>query len=327
MVTTLQPRAALALGVVLAAAACGSAPAARETEAVTGGRPVLATVETVTVALPITVESQVYVEHDAIVYARSAGLVNSVQVDLGARVRAGQVLATLEDVDQRIALDAAEQTHTIAQRNVVRARTLGGQGMVTTADSEQAEFAFQQAELDVRRARRAEELTRVIAPFAGNVTARRVRAGRLVSPGDSLYRVTALAPLLVSVRVPETAGGTLAVGDSAEVRRRDGSRARATVVRVSPAIDAGSGTRECILRVADDAGFPPGANVTVHLGAERRTVVAVPADAVSEDGYVAVVEAGRTTLRAVTTGAALGDGRLEVVSGLSPGERVVRTAR
>jgi RND family efflux transporter MFP subunit len=326
MVTTIRPRAGLALAVVVGAAACGSAPAAREMEAVTGGQ-VLATVETVTVALPITVESQLYVEHDAIVYARAAGLVDSVLVDLGARVRAGQVLATLEDVDQRIALDAAEQTHAIAQKNVERARTLGGQGMVTTADSEQAEFAFAQAVLEVRRARRAETLTRVIAPFAGSVTARRVRPGRLVAAGDSLYRVTALAPLLVSVRVPETTGGTVAVGDSAEVQRRDGSGAAAVVIRISPAIDPGSGTRECILRVAEDAGLPPGANVTVHLGAERRTVVAVPADAVSEDGYVAVVEGGRTSLRAVTTGASLGDGRLEVVSGLSPGERVVRTTR
>ena len=74
-------------------------------------------------------------------------------------------------------------------------------------------------------------------------------------------------------------------------------------------------------------GFLPGASVTVHLGGQRRTVVAVPADAVSEDGYVAVAEGGRTSLRAVTTGAALGDGRLEVLSGLSPGERVVRSTR
>jgi len=56
-------------------------------------------------------------------------------------------------------------------------------------------------------------------------------------------------------------------------------------------------------------------------------VVVVPAEALSEDGYVVVSADGRTTLRAVTTGARLSDGRLEVLSGLAPGERVVRTAR
>jgi membrane fusion protein (multidrug efflux system) len=316
----------LVLGGVAVTVACGSAPVPREAAAVAGGQPLLATVETVTVALPIAVESQLYVEHDAIVYARSAGLVESVLVDLGARVRAGQTLARLEDVDQRIALAEAQQTLTVAEKNVERVRSLGGKGMVTQADSEQAEFTFARASLALRRARREEELTHVIAPFAGVVTARRVRPGRLVAAGDSLYRVTALAPLLVSARVPEGAA-TVAVGDSAEVSRLGGATTRAVVTRVSPAIDAASGTRECILRVMDADGFLPGASVTVHLGAQRRTVVAVPADAVSEDGYVAVAEGGRTSLRAVTTGAALGDGRLEVLSGLAPGERVVRATR
>ena len=323
MVGTTRCPAWLPLALALGGSACRSGPAAREGPAASAA-PVLAAVETVTVALPVALDAQLYVEHDAIVYARSAGIAESVFVDIGIRVRAGQVLATLEDVDQRIVLAEAEEAHANAKKIVERMRQLGGRGVVATADSEQAEFAFAQAVLDLRRARRALDLTRVLAPFAGAVTARTVRPGRLMAEGDSLFRVTALTPLLVAVRVPERAAGSVTVGSAALVVTADGGTAAATVARVSPAVDPASGTRECVLRVAPGADLLPGTTVTVRLGTEGRRVVAVPADAISEDGYALVWEGGRTTLRAVTTGAVLPDGRLEVASGLVPGERVVR---
>jgi len=66
--------------------------------------------------------------------------------------------------------------------------------------------------------------------------------------------------------------------------------------------------------------------VAVRLGAERRRIVAIPRGAIAEAGYVLVWENGRTVLRAVTLGAELANGQVEVVSGLAPGERVVRSA-
>ena len=69
----------------------------------------------------------------------------------------------------------------------------------------------------------------------------------------------------------------------------------------------------------------PGSSVTVQLGAERRRVVTMPREAVAEDGYALVWDADRTTLRAVTLGAELHGERVEVVSGLAAGEKVVRT--
>ena len=106
-----------------------------------------------------------------------------------------------------------------------------------------------------------------------------------------------------------------------------GERVSARVIRASPVIDAASGTREVILQLAGQAGgLTPGSSVTVQLGAEPPAGRRHPRTAVAQDGYALVWDDKKTTLRPVTLGAELGDGRVEVVSGIAAGEKVVRTA-
>ena len=117
---------------------------------------------------------------------------------------------------------------------------------MTRADSEQVEFEHRAAELALRKAQRDYDLTRIVAPFAGVVTARTARVQRLVSPGDSLFRITALAPVLAAVRVPESAAAGLRVGAPARVLTSGGASASGRIVRASPVLDAASGTREIV---------------------------------------------------------------------------------
>jgi RND family efflux transporter MFP subunit len=197
---------------------------------------------------------------------------------------------------------------------------------MTRADSEQVEFEHRDADLSLRKAQRDYDLTRITAPFAGVVTARMTRVERLVNPGDSLFRVTAMAPVLATVRVPEAAAAGLRVGATARVLAGDGRSAAARVIRASPVLDAASGTRELVLQLASGTEMTPGSAVTVQVGAERRRVVAIPRAAVARDGYALVWDEGRTTLRAVTLGADLEGDRVEVVTGIAAGEKVARAA-
>lgn len=317
-------RIAPAVGAALlgwSAWACGER-AESSSAAATQAAPRTAPVESASVAIPLTLPSQLYVENDAWVYARTTGVAESVLADLGAEVRSSQLLATLEDVDQRIALERAQVALQSATREVERQRSLAATRLTAPADSERAELEFQRAQLTFRQAQRDLDLTRITAPFSGAVAARVLRAGRLVKPGDSLFRITATAPLLAPVHVPELAARGIVVGTSAWVDGAAVGGARASVVRASPTIDAASGTRELVLQLATGSRLAPGASVTVRLGAERRTVLAIPGEVVADSGYVLVWADGRTTLRAVTLGARLPDGRVEVLGGLAPGERV-----
>ncbi len=314
------------VGALVAAAwACGHDAQPHARSAAPAGVSLL-TVDSATVAVPLSFPAQLYVEHDAVVYARASGIVESVYVDLGRPVADGQLLAQLENVDQSIALDRAEQAYAAAELEVARRRQLAKMGDLSTADSEASELVYQRAALERRQARRNFELARVVAPFAGVVTARLVRPHRLVTAGDSLLRVAAMGPLRASVRVPESTVSGIRPGASADVIGTTGGAARATVIRVSPAVDAASGTREFILQLAPGSSLVPGAAVTVRMGSERRHVVAVAPQAIAEQGYVLVWDHGRSMLRAVTLGATLPDGRLEVTRGLAAGELVVRSA-
>ena len=283
-------------------------------------------VASATVRAPLQLPAQLYVEHDAAVVARSAGVVDSVMTELGSRVTDGMTVARLESVDQELAAAQAEAMYENVGRLVNRARVMTKAGGVTVADSEQVEFQYRQADIARRKAHRDLELTRILAPFSGVITARYARPGRFVAVGDTLFRVTESGPLLARVRIPEGSAATVRAGDQATVLGLSGTTSKAVVVHAAPAFDAASGTREVVLQLAAAGGLLPGANVTVRLGDQQRQALTVPREAISPDGYVLVMQNGRTALRSVTVGADVGGGRVEVVSGLSSGERVARTA-
>jgi hypothetical protein len=133
--------------------------------------------------------------------------------------------------------------------------------------------------------------------------------------------------MLAAIHVPESSAAGIRLGTEAQVSGVHGNTAPAKVIRVSPIVDAASGTREVILQLSSGSSqLTPGTSVTVRLGSERRQVVTIPRAAVGRDGYALVWAADRTTLRALTLGSDLDSGRVEVVSGLAPGEKVLRSA-
>jgi RND family efflux transporter MFP subunit len=325
--------APVVLGTLMASIACGKSSPDRDGKPVESGEVAtsapaaasLVTVDTVTVEIPHSLPAQLYVEHDAAIYARSQGIVEAILVDLGTRVAAGQLLARLESADQSIALAQARDRHGDAVVQAERQRALKTAGVVTQADSERVELDLRAATLALQKAQRDYDLTRIVAPFSGVVTGRSARLGRLVAAGDSLFHLTALSPVLAAVRLPEASAFEVKLGAEAEVLGPRGEKGRARVVRASPVIDPASGTREVVLQLVGGDRLPPGSSVVLRIGSEtRRQVIAVPREAIGE-GYALVWDSDRTSLRQVTVGGDLPGERVEVVSGLAAGEKVVRT--
>ncbi len=210
-----------------------------------------------------------YSERDVDVFNRLGGggfyeqgvVVEKIHVEVGDRVEAGQLLATLEDDEVVIRVEAAQARVDQERANFGRVEEMRQREVISQAEYDQAlaakrlaEAEFKRAELDLRR-------TRVRAPFAGVVARRYVREGQVVDLGAGLFRVTAMTPLRARLLVPEGESAAFAVGSPVELRGAEGQIGTARVLVVSPTINAASGTREVVVELAEADPFRPGAAV------------------------------------------------------------------
>jgi RND family efflux transporter MFP subunit len=295
----------------------------------------------------------------AAIYARTPGYVRRRLVDIGSRVRAGQLLADIDapDVDQQVAqarglVAQTRAARELAQANLVRWRALAADSAVTAQEVDQMQAAFDEAvanvnsaEANLRRLTQLQEYERVVAPFAGVITARNVDPGALVgtaggvsgtltagtgsAPG-SLFTVAQTDTLSVYVPVPEDYAAAVAVGQPAVVSlpALPGDTLRGRVARTAGSLDASARTLLTEVRVANPGSvFLPGmyAQVQLTLGSSASTL-RVPATAlVIRDGPPQVVTiAPNSTARYQTVKIGRDFGSwVEVTGGLANGSVIV----
>jgi RND family efflux transporter MFP subunit len=201
-------------------------------------------------------EVRPYVE--APIYARASGYVTQWSVDIGAQVKAGQLLAVIDTPELDQDLEAAKAGLVQAQAALSLSKVTADRWaelLKTSSVSEQenaekaADLQLKQANIDAAKAtvQRFVDLkafSRVTAPFPGTITGRDIDVGDLISPGKELFRLADTHTLRVFVRVPQSATPGLAVGADADiiVPEMPGRKFPAKVVRTAGAIDVTSRT-------------------------------------------------------------------------------------
>jgi RND family efflux transporter MFP subunit len=332
----MRTASALALA-ALSLAACGSgvdqdAPQVTQSTAANAY-----TVTEDSVASTVAVEGTIQARLRAEISTRLMARVTEVPVDLGNYVRAGQVLIRLGVEDVEVNRARAGAAVTIAQaardeavRHAARMDTLLAADAVARVQRDQAQLALAQAESQFamadaarREVETAAGYARIEAPFDGVVASRTVDPGDIASPGLPLLTIESAGEREAVLAVaPELAAG-LAEGALIEVVGRDGRAARGTVRVIAGGADAATRTVEVRVRVAED--WPTGTSVTAYVPRGSRVAVLIPAASVVRRGQltgVHVVEGDVVLLRWVRLGRAVGD-RIEVLSGLEAGERIV----
>lgn len=298
----------------------------------------------------------------ASIYARSNGYVKRRYVDIGTRVKAGQLLAVIEspEVDQELLqarasleqtqaalkqananlaqaqaalsedhanLQQAEANQEIARITATRWEHLVAKGVLSkqqgderrtdydarkaavlaaqasintgeaTVQSQQANVTAARANIDAQAAnvRRLEEMRgfeRVVAPFDGVITQRKVEQGDLITSGSgsdkNLFSVAQPNLLRIQVNVPQSNAIDVKVGDVANVTVQElpGSEFTGKIVRTADALDPAARTLLTEVYVENkDGRLLPGmyGQVKFHLRQTRKTVI-LPTDALIVDG-------------------------------------------
>jgi RND family efflux transporter MFP subunit len=295
----------------------------------------------------LTLPGNIQPFNKAALFARVNGYLKSWNKDIGAPVKTGEVLATIDapDLDQQLAqakatLASAKANSDIAAITASRNDTLVKRQVVAQqlADQTNADASAKKAVMDaeaanVRQLEAMQSFKQIVAPFDGVVTARNTDIGALItagSAGQPLLEVSDLTRVRIYVRVPQAYVAQIGSGQKAtfELPQYPGQQFDATVVTMSKALDVTSRSMLVELQAENkDEKLFGGAYAKVHfqLPADPN-VVRVPATALvfsNQGTQVAVVgKDNKVVLKPVKIGRDFGDS-IEVASGLAPEDRVI----
>jgi HlyD family secretion protein len=338
--------AVLTLGTTLFPLAVQGQPASVASAASAPARPVLSVTvtqpRTDTLVQRVPANGSLAAWQEAVIGAEAQGLrLIEVRVNIGDRVRAGDVLARLQDDTVRAELAQAEaalaESTAAAEEagaQAERARTLQQQGFFSAAQLTQALSAEAGARARVQSARALLRLqtlrlaqTVVRAPDAGLVSARQATVGSVVSPGTELFRLIRQGRLEWRAEVMAAELGRIRVGAPVRLTAASGQILQGRVRVIAPSLDPQ--TRNALVYV-DLIGPPGSARAGMFARGEiewgQSQALTVPQTAVVvRDGFshVHVLQSDqRVDMVKVQTGRMEGD-RIEIAQGLAAGARVV----
>jgi RND family efflux transporter MFP subunit len=287
----------------------------------------------------------------ASIYARVSGYLKSWKVDIGAPVKAGQLLAEIEtpDLDQQLLqakadLASAQANASLAAATSKRWQSLLASDSVSRQEAEEKtnDLATKQAMVNAAQANldryvATKGFTRIVAPFDGTVTARSTDVGALINAGSGgagqeLFVVSDTRKLRAYVSVPQNYVALVQRGAKARltVPEHPGRTYTATVESMAQAVNSGSGAMLIQLAVDNTKGeLLPGGFANISLDLPRNAqALSIPPSALIFDKSglrVATVDAAnKVKLKTVTIARDYGK-TIELASGLSPEDKVIES--
>jgi RND family efflux transporter MFP subunit len=272
------------------------------------------------------------------------GNVVAVRVKAGDPVKAGDVLVEIDpqtargqESQAKGALAQARAGLALAERNFQRFEALARTSAASDLELDMARMQYEQAKGAAEQGKGAVEAassvaqeSRVVAPFAGRVTARLVEAGDFAAPGRPVATIESSTGRRLVLSVPESgvheAGLSRGMKVPVSIDALAGHEISGTVAELTPGADPMSHAFTLKLDLEGD-GIATGLSGRAWIDAGTRKAVVIPRSAVVAQGGVSMVvtrdAAGKARSRAVTLGGEAGDGRVEVLAGLEGSETVL----
>lgn len=286
------------------------------------------TVKPHAVDLAFPAESLVEAVQQATVGAQTAGRVLEVRADAGQSVKKGDVLMRIDGREAAEAARAAEAQYANAKVSYDRTKSLVTQKFMSSAALDKA-----RADLDAAAANRAaagagQSYATIVAPMTGIIARRHAEMGDMATPGKPLFTIYQPGTLRVTASIPQYRLKAMRDVKTARVEFPElGRWVDAVKVQVLPTADAATHVSQVRVTLPDVPEATPGMFARVHFITGQSEKLTVPASAVLRRGEVAAVYVqsadNRLSLRQLRLGDAVGQGEIEVLAGLSAGDKVV----
>ncbi len=260
---------------------------------------------------------------------QAGGEVVNLPIEEGQTVRAGQLLAKLDDAQLRYQLEGLEVSLEGYRNDLRRYQALVKGDATPAVNLERTQLSIRSTEAQIKQVKKQIENTIITAPFAGIVTEKTIEKGSVVSAGSPVATVVDVSSLKLVVNVPEKSVNAFRPGQAIPVRTEvyPGAEFTGKVTLVGAEGDAAHNYPLEIL-VPNSAQNPLKAGMygkVARVGRVKGKTLAVPRQAIvgsDKQPQVYVVEGDRAVLRPVQIGATTNE-YYEITSGLKPGEQVI----
>lgn len=266
---------------------------------------------------------------DAPVIARVPGEVVDLLVEEGDRVEVGQILARLDGERLRLDMLVARADLQRAEKEYARNMDLYDRGLISASMYDGLKFTLAALEATYKIKALDYDYANIRATISGVVATREIKLGENLRVGDVAFRITDTSELVAYLQIPQAELRKFAAGHAATVvvASMPHRKISATIVRVSPTIDARNGTFRATAIIDNSAGdLAPGMFGQFTIAYEKHNhALVIPARALlDEDNETAVyvVNNGEVARRTVETGIR-NDGLVEILAGLTDSEQIV----
>ncbi|TDR44132.1 RND family efflux transporter MFP subunit [Tahibacter aquaticus] len=232
-------------------------------------------------------------DREADVVAKTGGVLLKLMVEEGNVVHQGQILARLDDASPRLSLAKVEATLRKLEADYRRADEMFGKKLLSLEEHDKIKFDLDNQRAAHDLAKLELSYTQVVAPIDGVIGKRMVKEGNLIQINQPLFHIVDFDPLLGILNVPERELNTLKPDQpvSLVVDALPGRRFPGVIERVSPVVEAASGTFRVTCRFKADAQtLKPGMFGRIDVIYDRKQdALAIPRGAlIEEDGETAV---------------------------------------
>jgi membrane fusion protein (multidrug efflux system) len=268
-------------------------------------------------------------EREVDIVCRTNGLVNAILVEEGDNVKTGSLLLKIDDREAKAAYQSSLATYEERKRQWERAQETFEKNIVSKESHDQARFNFAKSEADFEASKLQLAYTEIRAPFDGIITKRLVNSGSMLTPGQKIFTIVDVVPLLARIYLPEREIAKVKVGQTADLKldALPGQSFKAKIKMINPVVDPGSGTFKVTLEVsAGNNILRPGMFASVYLITEtHQDALLIPKQALlleAEKDTVFIV-AGRFAYTQEIKIGFRDDKNIEILDGIKDGEYVI----